>query len=137
MAFTPAWTHDTYVAANGKQVRLINDDVLVRMDPLLEKTSGGIVIPDTAGDRGDQGVLATGTVVAYGYLTFGGKKGKPFRRVPLPEFGIGKKVVFTRFYAEQHSNQQLQYRVEHGVIRMKPLDILFTFDPEDAHRVLR
>src|SRR5690606_37937638 len=98
---------------------------------------GGLFIPDTVGDRGDQGILTTGTVLAYGFASIGGKKGKPFRRIPLPEFKVGQKVVYIRFYAEQHSNQQLQFRVEKGVIRMKPLDILFTFDPDDAHRVLR
>ena len=129
--------HNEYRAPDGRLVRLINDDVLVRMDPPREKTSGGIIIPDTVGDRGDAGILTTGTVLAYGFVHRGGKKGLPYRRMPIPELSVGLKVVFIRYYAEQHSNKQLQYRLEEGVIRMKPLDFMLAFGPEDMDRVLR
>lgn len=129
--------HNEYRAPDGRVVRLINDDVLVKMDPPRERSSGGIVIPDTVGDRGDAGILTTGTILAYGFVKLGGKNGLPPIRMPIPEMSVGLKVVFIRYYAEQHSNQQIQYRLEEGVIRMKPLDFMLAFDPEDADRVLR
>lgn len=124
--------HDTYEATNGKVVRLINDDILVRMDPLEEKTKGGLVIPETVGDRGDQGIMVTGTVLAYGYV-----ETKKAGKIPIPGVEIGQRVVFIRFYAEQHSNKQIQERIEEGVIRMKAADILFTYDESDADKVLK
>lgn len=129
-------THNEYTTPDGTTIRLINDDVLIRIDPLKEQTAGGIIIPDTAGDRGDAGILTTGTILAFGFVKIGGKKGVEAQRVPLPDLAIGQKCVFVRFYAEQDSNKQIQYRVEENVIRMKPLDLLLVLDPEDADRVL-
>jgi co-chaperonin GroES (HSP10) len=138
---TPALPHNEYRTPTGVLIRLINDDVLVKIDKPREKTSGGIVIPDTAGDRGDAGILATGTILAFGFASFGGRKvggaAVPFTKIPLPELYVGAKTAFIRYYAEQDSNKQIQYRIEGGVIRMKPLDLLFLFDPEDLDRVLR
>lgn len=134
---TPALPHYQYRTPNGEIVRLVNDDLIVRMDPLRETTRGGIIIPDTAGDRGDAGILTTGTVEAFGFATIGGKKNIPFQRIPLPEFYIGMKVVFIRYYAEQHTNKSIQHTFGEGVIKLKPLDVMLAFDPEDMDRVLR
>lgn len=129
--------HNEYETPDGRVVRLINDDVLVKIDPPRETSSGGIIIPDTVGDRGDAGILTTGTVLAYGFFEIGGKKGRPFKRIPIPELSVGMKVVFIRYYAEQHSNKQIQYRLEEGVIKMNAPDFMLAFDPEDMDRVLR
>ncbi len=140
MSSTPALPHNEYRAANGVLVRLINDDVLVRLDKPREKTSGGIIIPETVGDRGDAGILTIGTILAYGFASFGGRRvggvSVPFTKIPLPDLYVGAKTVFVRFYAEQDSNKQMQHRIAEGVIRMKPLDLMFLFDPEDVDRVL-
>jgi co-chaperonin GroES (HSP10) len=138
MADLPTLPHNKYRTPNGTIITLLSDDVLVRMDPLKEKTSGGLYIPDTAGDRGDAGILTTGTILAYGWKEYGGKTAKhPLMRIPYPELSVGLKCVFTRFYAEQHSNKQIQYRIEEGVIRLKPLDIIVVADPEDADKLLQ
>lgn len=129
--------HNEYRTRDGRTIRLINDEVLVKMDPPREKTSGGLFIPDAVGDRGDAGILTTGTILAYGFIEIGGKKGYPFQKIPIPDLYVGLKVVFIRFYAEQHSNQQIQYRVEEGVIKMNAPDFILAFDPEDQDRVLR
>jgi len=134
---TPALPHYQYRTPEGEIVSLINDDLIVRMDPLRDKTSGGIIIPDTVGDRGDEGILVRGTIEAYGFTTIGGKRKIPFQRIPLPEFYVGMKVVFIRFHAEQHTNKDIQHIMGDGVIRMKPLDIMLAFDAEDGDHVLQ
>lgn len=128
-------SHSTYDSPNGR-VELINNDVLVRLDEPRKTTSGGISIPDTAGDRGDAGILATGTILAFGFIRHGGTD-EPHNKIPIPGLSVGLKAVFIRFYSEQHSNQQVQLRVEPGVIRMKPADIMLVADPEDMDRILR
>lgn len=128
--------HNEWKAANGRVIKLIGPDVLVRLHKNKETTSGGIVIPDTVGDRGDEGILVKGTILAFGFFSGGGEGDEPFYSVPIPGLEVGLTAVFIRYYAEQHSNQQLQYRFEEGVIRLKPLDIMLVFDPQDDSRVL-
>lgn len=140
MTHTPALPHNEYRVPDGDLVRLINDDILVKLDELREKSKGGIIIPATVGDRGDAGILTTGTVLAYGFKAIGGKRinGEyvPFQKIPIPELSVGLKAAFVRYYAEQHTNKSIQHIVGPGIIRLKPLDIMLVFDAEDADRVL-
>ncbi len=128
--------HNEWRAANGRKIRLLGPEILVRLEKNKETTSGGIVIPDTVGDRGDAGILVKGTILAYGFIRVGGSGDDPFLDVPIPGLEVGLMAVFIRYYAEQHSNQQLQHRFEEGVIRLKPADIQLVFDKDSEHRVL-
>jgi co-chaperonin GroES (HSP10) len=129
--------HNEYRTVDGRVFRLVSNDILVKVDRPAEKTAGGIHIPDTVGDRGAAGLNATGTILAFGFLDVGGKKGKPHKRIPLPDLYVGQKCVFVRYYSEQESNKQIQTRIEEDVIRLKPLAIQVVYDPEDHDRVLR
>lgn len=126
--------HDTFFASDGRKVRLINDDLLVKMDPLPEKSSGGIIIPTTVGERGDDGIYSTGTVVAVGYMKTEDEEGV-HRRFKIPDIDVGDKVLFIRFLAEQHSNKQIQSRIEEGLIRVKWFDVIVAYDKADESRL--
>lgn len=121
--------HNEYKLADGRLLKILGDDILVKMDELRETTSGGIHIPDTAGDRGDAGILATGTVVAYG---FANTKSRP--RPPIGGLKIGDKVAFIRFLKEQETNRQFFVRFD--LVKIKESSVIVVFDPEDIDRVL-
>lgn len=125
--------HNEYKLPDGRVLRILNDDILVKMDPLRETTSGGIVIPDTVGDRGDAGILATGTVLAYG---FAHTKTRP--RPPIGGLKAGDKIVFIRFLKEQETNKQLHTRFgDADIFKLKESSIIVVYDPEDHDRVLK
>lgn len=129
--------HNEYKTADGTMIRLLNDDILVRMDKPPEKTEGGIIMPDTVGDRGDAGLNTTGTILAFGFREIGGKKKVPYKKIPLPDLYVGQKCVFVKYYSEQESNKQIQTRIEEGVIRLKPLALQLVYDPGDESRIFR
>lgn len=129
--------HNEYLTEDGEVIKLINEDVLVRVLPFREKTSGGIIVPDTVGDRGDSGIHAMGQILAYGFTTYGGKKGIPFTRIPIPDLEKGLICIYIRWLSEQDSNKQLQTRLEKDVIRIKVPSIFFVADPEDRDKLLR
>ena len=68
-------------------VRPLHDRILVRRMPEEEKTKGGIIIPETAKEKPQQGeIVATGS----GRLTDEGKQ------LPL-EVKVGDKVLFNKY----------------------------------------
>ena len=70
------------------KVKPLNDRILVtRLDDKKEKTSGGIVIPDTAKEKPMEG-----KVVAVG----SGRRSKDGKRVPL-EVKVGDRVLFGKY----------------------------------------
>lgn len=129
--------HYQYRTVEGKVLTLINEDVLVRVLPLREKTSGGVIVPLTVGDHGDSGIHAMGKILAYGFKTFGGKKGIPFTRIPIPDLEVGLLCVYIKWLSEQDSNKQLRTRLEEDVIRIKVPSIFFVADQEDQDKLLR
>lgn len=123
-------SHDTYVTKKGVRVRLINNDVLVKTDPLPEMSASGLILyPNGAMEH----VANTGTIVAFGYERFETTEGKYVCR-PIPELEVGLKCLFVRFLAEQHSNIQVRARIEEGLIRLKPSDIMLVFSEKDLPR---
>lgn len=119
--------HNTYESKSGKVI-LINEDVLVRRLPLRTQTESGILLPETAGELGEAGIMASGVILAYGFVL----PKKLGRKIPIPQLNVGDHVVFIRFLAEQHTNKYMQHVVEKDVFRIKPQDILLIHGPEEA-----
>jgi len=69
------------------KIRPLNDRILVKRTEGEEKTAGGIIIPDTAKEKPQQG-----QVVAVGP----GKRGKDGKRV-APEVKTGDRVFFPKY----------------------------------------
>lgn len=69
------------------KIRPLNDRILVAPQEPEEKTVSGIIIPDTAKERPQEG-----EVVAVGP----GKRGEDGNRMPL-EVKIGDKVLFSKW----------------------------------------
>lgn len=117
---------DTYVTADGLKIRVIGNNLLVRPDPLPERSAGGIFYAPDAMEH----VNNTGTVVAVGTVT-----AKTEERIPIPGLKVGDRVVFIRFLALQETNQQLAGIVGEDLIRLRPADIQLVFDAEDLQAV--
>src|SRR5262245_59914987 len=87
----------------------LGDRVVVEREEAQEKTSGGIVLPDTAKDRPQKGkVLAVGE----GRLTKDGK------RRPL-QVKVGDKVLFTSY-----AGDEFKINGDKKVLLMREDDIL-------------
>lgn len=82
------------------KIRPMNDRIIVKRDPPTEKTSGGLIIPDTAKQP-----LTRGTVIATGpgaYLPTGGRR--------EPTVKVGDKVIFGKYSGsefEQDGEQRI------------------------------
>jgi co-chaperonin GroES (HSP10) len=118
--------HDTYTMSDGTKLRLLNNDILVRVDEAPSQSSGGILFPQGSVDD----VNNTGTVVAFGY-----EKTKKGLRVPIRELEVGLKVVFVRYLENQTTNEHIQERFEEGLIRLQPTDVLVAYTKDDEHLV--
>jgi chaperonin GroES len=89
-------------------IKLLNDRVLVlRVDP-EQKTKGGIIIPDTAKEKPQEG-----KVVAAGP----GKMGDNGKRIPL-EVKSGDRILFSKYAGTEIKIEDLEH------IMMKQDDIL-------------
>lgn len=122
--------NDSYTTKSGNTLRVINDNILVAVDPLPEMSASGLVLyPNGSMEH----VHNTGTVVAFGYTWIETADGP--KRIPLPELEVGMRVVFIRFLAEQDSNKQVRLIAEEDVIRIKPNDILLTFPPDELAKL--
>lgn len=103
-----------------KLKRLLSDCLLIKLDPALEKTKGGIVVLDTATQP-----IRTGVVVMAG----------PGRRytdkfIPMPEGFIGTRVAFMAAASQTKSGLAtrglLQLDGDHELIRLG--DVLLEVD---------
>ncbi len=72
-------------------IQPLGDRVVVERESAEEKTSGGIVLPDTAKDK-----PARGTVLAVGE----GRLLKNGKRVPL-QVAVGDRVVFSSYAGDE------------------------------------
>ena len=127
--------HNIYKTEDGRFIRLINDRVVVKLDPDVEVSHGGIIIPDAVGDRGDMGIYTTGTIKAVGFIETRDDDGNVTGKIPIPDLTVGEKVLLIRYYGEQHSNKQIQSRIEEGLIVVKWYDLLFAFPKSEEKRV--
>jgi len=77
----------------------LGDRVLLKVIETLEKTEGGIFLPDTAKEKPQKGeVVAVGS----GKVTADGK------RVPL-EVKVGDKVIFSRYAGNEVKDGEEKY----------------------------
>lgn len=111
----------------GGQLRVLGNNLLVRLHDRPKQTPGGIVVPDTAIDS----MLATGTVVAVGRLT----GARAPANTPVPGITTGDNVLFVRFLDRSDSNPQLKRLVEDNILRIRPDDVLLVLDDDDVKRV--
>lgn len=74
----------------------INDRVVIKPSPAEEKTSGGIIIPDTAKEKPQRG-----EVVAVG----GGKDDKPMT------VKVGDIVLYGKYAGQELSHQGIDYLI--------------------------
>lgn len=117
---------DTAVLENGTAVRIVGNNLLVRPDPLPKETAGGIIIPGDAVEH----VYNTGTVLAVGYVL-----AQAPAKTQIPGIKPGDRVYFIRYLAKQDSNIQLANRLGEDVIRIRPADVLLTFEAEDEKKM--
>ena len=87
------------------KIRPLHDRVIVKRIEEERKTASGIVIPDTAAEKPDQGeIVAVGT----------GKKGEDGKLIPL-DVKVGDKVLFGKYSGQTvkvHGEELLVMREE-------------------------
>lgn len=125
--------HDIYETADGRLVRMVGKNILIRADKPREISFGGIHYATSSVEH----VMNTGTILAFGFIEVGGKKGYPHKRFPIPDIEVGDRCVFVRYLSEVHTNKQVQQRIEEGVFRIQTSDILIVYDPEDEELIFR
>jgi chaperonin GroES len=75
------------ISINVTEVKPLGDRVFVKVSPSEEKTSGGILLPDTAKEKPQ-----VGEIVAVG----SGKVNENGTRIPL-EVKVGDKVLYSKY----------------------------------------
>lgn len=108
-----------YTHPDGRTLTMMNDNILVKPDKHENVSAGGLVLTQ------DQHPLNTGTVLAFGV-----KRLEDNSTIPLPELEVGKKVVFVKYLAQQHSNLQVSELFD-GLIKVNYTDIMLILDDED------
>lgn len=103
---------DTYVLDDGKSVRVLHDQVLVRFQKMEEKTAGGIIIPESAQDH-----IGRAEILAFGELRK--KKG-----VGALDVKKGDIALVVRALAFQGANPGLQKDFGDDMAVIKPEDII-------------
>ena len=88
----------------------LHDRVLIEVLDSSEKTAGGIIIPDTAQEKPQEG-----KVVAVGP----GKVGDDGKRIPM-EVSVGDTVVYSKYAGTEYKVGTVEYLV------VRDEDILFT-----------
>ena len=88
----------------------LHDRVLIEVLDSSEKTAGGIIIPDTAQEKPQEG-----KVVAVGP----GKIGDDGKRIPM-EVSVGDIVVYSKYAGTEYKVGTIEYLV------VRDEDILFT-----------
>ncbi len=119
-----AKTSNAYTTADGRRLRVVGKNMLVKIDPPQEVTRGGIVIPDSA----HADIYATGTIVAVGTIpvTYKSESGKllGWARVPIPDVEVGTRVLFIKFLGIQDSNKKVRELLGDDIFRITATDIV-------------
>ena len=119
-------SHDVYVTPQGLKVRVLHHNILVKPDPLPEKSRSGLLhLPGNAVED----VMNSGVVVAFGHIWVEDETGE-HRKIPVPDIKLGMRVTFIRFLGEVHSTKAMQAVIGDEIIKMDVTDILCA---EDAH----
>lgn len=120
----PERFHET---PTGRVVRVLGNNLLVRLDPEKKELAGGIFIPDNV----LKSVHRTGEVVAIGKLT--GDKIDDY--VEIPGLELGAHVLFVRFHEKAGANPKIQETVDENLLCIRPADVLLVMDADDVNRV--
>jgi len=118
-------SHDSYTLPDGRVVRMMNSNILVRKDKPAEVSASGLIHYGNAMEHTNN----TGTILAYGYYNT-----EDGRRIPLDEvydLAVGLKCVFIRFLADQHTNEQIREHFGEDIIRLQPNDLQLVYDAAD------
>lgn len=94
-------------------IRPLHDRIVIRRDPEMTQTAGGIYIPDTAREKNQ-----SGTVVAVGK----GKADEHGKITPL-EVKVGDRVLFGKYAGTETPRQTLESGGEELII-MREEEIL-------------
>lgn len=122
-----AHPYDTYVLPDGRKIRMMNKNVLVKIDKPAEQTKSGLIVyPGGAMEHANN----TGTILAFGYEYDG--EGK---RIPLRDLEVGLKVLFVRFLADQHTNEQIREMFGEDIIRLQPSDLQLVYTPDEHDKI--
>ncbi len=89
--------------------RPLHDRVLIEVLDSSEKTAGGIIIPDTAQEKPQEG-----KVVAVG----GGAKTEDGKKIPMDDVKVGDKVLFGKWSGTEVKIDGKEYSI------MKESDIM-------------
>lgn len=122
--------HDSYTLPDGRVLRMMNSNILVRKDKPAEVSASGLI---HYANNAMEHTNNTGTILAYGYYNT-----EDGRRVPLDEvygISVGLKCVFIRFLADQHTNEQIREQFGEDLIRLQPNDLQLVYDPEDQDKL--
>lgn len=114
-----------YTAPSGERLRVIGNNLLVRLEPPPETTLGGIVLP------GIEPLYGLGEVVAVGCLT--GKRA--VFRTPIPDVEVGDYVCFLALLARTDTNPQIKSRTGENLLRIRPADVLLVISASDLQRL--
>ncbi len=112
------------VLKDGTRMRVIGNNLLVRVDPAAKESAGGILLPGDAVEH----VYNTGTVLAKGFVS---STAAGTTDVEIPGIEPGDRVYFIRYLAKQDTNIWLAKRFGDDVIRLRPADVLLVFDESD------
>lgn len=113
-----------------KRLRLMGDNILIRLDPESEKTSSGIIVrPNEALET----ILRTGEVIAVGPGKWAEDKGIYLdNRVPMV-VEVGEGVVINRFIASNTKTAETlhQFILDEDEALIKAGDIMLVYDRRD------
>jgi co-chaperonin GroES (HSP10) len=103
------------------KLRVLNGQVLVRMDPDKETVAGGLLVkPETAHEH----VLRTGEVIQVGS---GKRSKKTGEHLPMT-LQAGDGVLFIRFMADTKTSESLQHHIGKDHVLLKEDDVLLAYD---------
>jgi len=110
-----------------KELRLVGDNILIKMDPDSEMSSNGLIIkPGSALET----IMRTGVVTAVGPGKWASKGGEDLdTRIPMP-IKAGDGVVFNRFIASNTKSAEAlqQFALDKDEALIKAADILLSYD---------
>lgn len=110
--------------------RLISDRVHVRLDPISEKTRGGIIIPDTSPRPVRKGVVLDVGPGRYVKVRQKGTTTYSDRWLPV-EVKKGDRVVFFSASVDTKTGQAVTYYLQEDERVIRENDVLFVI-PEGA-----
>jgi co-chaperonin GroES (HSP10) len=91
---------------NSSGLRPLEYNVVIRMDPVKERTAGGIILPTAKKDENelaaDEGTLVAVSPHAFGYAEWPADQ-------PPPK--VGDRVLFARFDGRLHEKDGVKFRL--------------------------